>query len=409
MNSKEIFGIALGLEPPWKIEGVEFKEKEENNIELHITIGFERGSKFKDPQGNLCHVHDTMDRSWQHLHFFQHKCFIHCKVPRIIHRDGKVRQVAVPWSRSGSGFTLLFEAFAMALIEGEMPVNKAARLLGIYPQRLWNIFGYWVSIAYSNDDPSGIRYLGIDETSAKKGHEYVTIAADLEAGRVIHVVGGKDKTTIHSIKTYLRRKHVEPEQIEQACMDMSPAYIGGVLEEFVKAQITFDKFHVIKLVNDAMDKVRKMERRQHELLKNHRYTFLKSNKNLSAQRKAEREELIELFPVLGEAYRLKELLNDFWDFTENEDASGFLAFWCDLAEESKIYPFVELARTIKSHWSGIINFIESKITNGVLEGINNKIQLAKRRARGYRNLNNFISMIYFICGKLKFDYPQYSI
>ncbi|NIT57813.1 MAG: ISL3 family transposase, partial [Aliifodinibius sp.] len=224
MNSKEIFGIALGLEPPWEIQEVEFKEQGENNIELHIRIGFEQGSKFRDPQGNLCKVHDTIERSWQHLHFFQHRCFIHCKVPRIIHRDGKVRQVAVPWSRSGSGFTLLFEAFAMALIEGEMPVNKAARLLGIYPQRLWNIFGYWISIAYSNDDPSGIRYLGIDETSAKKGHDYVSIAADLEAGRVIHVVGGKDKTTIHSIKTYLRSKHVKPEQIEQACMDMSPAY-----------------------------------------------------------------------------------------------------------------------------------------------------------------------------------------
>jgi transposase len=236
MNSKEIFGIALGLEFPWEIQKVELRQQVENDTELHITIGFERGSKFTDEQGNVCSVHDTIERSWQHLHFFQHKCFIHCKVPRIIHRDGKVRQVALPWARSGSGFTLLFEAFAMALIEGEMPVNKAARLLGIYPQRLWNIFAYWISIAYSNDDPSGIRYLGIDETSAKKGHDYVTIAADLEVRRIVHVVGGKDKGTIHSIRKYLERKHVKAEQIEQTCMDMSPAYIGGVVEEFPKAQ-----------------------------------------------------------------------------------------------------------------------------------------------------------------------------
>lgn len=141
MNSEQLFSIALGLQHPWKVSALKFRENIEGGIELHIDIGFEKGSKFPDPSGILCPVYDTMPRIWQHLNFFQHLCFLHCNVPRIKDQSsGKVRQVEVPWARQGSGFTLLFEAFAMALIEREMPINKVAGLLQVYPQRIWTIF-----------------------------------------------------------------------------------------------------------------------------------------------------------------------------------------------------------------------------------------------------------------------------
>ena len=116
---------------------------------------------------------------------------------------------------------------------------------------------------------------------------------------------------------------------------------------------------------------------------------------------------MEYYPKLGQGHRLKELFNDFWELKDKEEAESYLAFWCDLAEESKIQPYIRAANTIKAHWTGIVNYIESRINNGILEGINSKIQLAKKRARGYQNIRNFINMIYFICGKLKFDYPLY--
>jgi len=115
--------------------------------------------------------------------------------------------------------------------------------------------------------------------------------------------------------------------------------------------------------------------------------------------------LIELLPVLGEAYRLKILFDDFWEMKDIAEAQAFLTFWCDLAEDAKIHPFIKFVNTLKSHWTGIVNYIESNLSNGILEGINSKIQLAKRRARGYRNTDNFINMIYLIAGKLKFNYP----
>ena len=178
--------------------------------------------------------------------------------------------------------------------------------------------------------------------------------------------------------------------------------------EFPNAKVTFDRFHVKKLLNKAMDEVRLKERRIHHALKGHKYTFLKGDKRLSSKRKGEREDLLELYPVLGQAYRLKELFDDFWEMKDPDDAGAFLQYWCDLAHEAGIAPFTTFANTVLAHWSGIINYITSRINNGVLEGINSKIQLAKRRARGFRNTTNFINMIYFTCGKLKFNYPQYS-
>ena len=210
------------------------------------------------------------------------------------------------------------------------------------------------------------------------------------------------------IKEYLEIKGCKSEQITNTSIDLSPAFISGIMENFPNSQITFDRFHVKKLLNEAMDEVRKLERKEHEILKNHKYTFLKNQNNLTVRQKEERDKLIILLPNIGEAYRLKILFDDFWDMKNAEDAAGFLAYWTDLVTESGIQPLIKFGNTVKSHWSGIVNFIKTRISNGVLEGINSKIQLAKKRARGYRNMDNFIAMIYFIAGKLKFDYPHKS-
>jgi transposase len=328
-------------------------------------------------------------------------------VPRISASDGKVRHASVPWARAGSGFTLLLEAFALALIEREMPIKRVAQILGVNAQRIWTVFSHWVGKARDSDDPSAIKRLGVDETSSKKGHSYVTVGVDLDSARVIHVSEGKSKGTLGAIARHLSQKDVPAEQIEQLSMDLSPAFIAGAAKYFGQAQITFDRFHVVKLLNEAMDKVRKDERREHDKLKGHKYTFLKNKANLSPAKQVALEDLITLYPTLGDAYRLKVLFNDLWGMPDKQSANAFLGDWCDQVERAKIPAFQKFANTVRSHWSGIVAFVESNITNAILESINSKIQLAKRRARGYRNASNFINMIYFLCGKLHFTYPRY--
>ncbi len=256
MNSERLFELALGLTPPWCIERLEFSKNASGQRQLDIYLTFAKGAKFKDEADVECLVYDTQKRTWQHLHFFQHRCFLHARVPRITTSKEQVQQVPVAWARPGSGFTLLFEAFAMSLIENEMPVNKAAKVLGVNPHRLWTIFHYWIANAFEHDDQSQVTTLGVDETSSKKGHKY---------------------------------------------------------------------------------------------------TFLKNAANLSAKQQAALAELIETYPMLGQAYRLKELFHDFWDFNDKEQGLAFLSYWCAEVEASGIAAFKKFVRTLKSHWSGIIN------------------------------------------------------
>lgn len=158
MNSKYLLELALGLQSPWEIISSKLENLEDGK-ELHINIDFKRGSKFQDGSGELCEVHDTIQKTWRHLNFFEHACYLHCRVPRIKGKDGKVKLVEVPWARSGSGFTLLFEAYVMTLIESEMPMNKIGVLMNENPHRLWTIFNYWIKRAYAADKPKAPKNL----------------------------------------------------------------------------------------------------------------------------------------------------------------------------------------------------------------------------------------------------------
>ena len=186
-NSIEIFSIALGLTEPWFVKEVVFDKE---RFQLDIFLGFKKGHPFLMEDGHYYSAHDTIERRWEHLNFFQHKCYLHANVPRVKQLDGKIKTQEVPWARKGSGFTLLFEAFSMLLIENEMPVNKVAKILQVYPARLWNVFDYWISIAHQEDDMEDLTKIGFDETSVKKGHNYITHVVDLEQRRVLYATEG---------------------------------------------------------------------------------------------------------------------------------------------------------------------------------------------------------------------------
>ena len=139
---------------------------------------------------------------------------------------------------------------------------------GVNPQRVWTVFNHWVGRARKSDAPSSITRLGVDETSTEKGHNYVTPGVDLDAGRVLHVTEGKGKATLKDIQEHLENKGVPEEQVKELSMDLSPAFIAGAAKSFPSAEIIFDRFHVVKLLNEAMDKVRQAERKEHEVLFN---------------------------------------------------------------------------------------------------------------------------------------------
>jgi transposase len=408
-NSKKLFEIALQLESPWYIQNVKFHAVGQTHGQLDIYLDFPKGAKFQDETGTACPVHDTKTKTWRHLDFFQHTCYLHARVPRIKTSDGSVRLVEAPWARANCGFTLLFEAFAMSLIECEMPVSNAAKILKVCAPRLWRIFNYWIGCARQKVDLAGLYKIGIDETSTRRGHNYVMLSVDLDKKRVVFACPGKDERTIEQLCNYLETKGIKPKDISHFSIDMSPAFISGIVNHFPDSAVVFDRFHLKKLLNECMDNLRKLERQEHEQLKGHKYTFLKKQKNLTIPQKHAKFELMELFPKLGDGVRLVELFDDFYELPDKELATGYLAWWCDQVEDSGIFPFRKFVGTVNAHWTGIVSWFDSKISNGVLEAINAKVQLAKRRARGFRNTENFINMIYFIAGDLDFNYPHKTL
>lgn len=283
MNSTEIFGIALGLSIPWYVERVEFSDSNCSK-ELHLYLNFERGYKFPTSTSSSS-AYDTVDRTWQHLNFFQHRCYLHARVPRVKTGDGSIHQVSVPWARENSGFTLLFEAYAMLLIESEVPVSKVSECTKVTAPRIWRVFNYWITRALSKDKLDTVTQIGMDETSKKKGHNYITLFADLEQRPTIHVCEGKDAATIEDFTEALESKGGSKEKIEIVSMDMSPAFISGVSEHLPNAQLVFDKFHLIQSLNKALDDVRIAERKGNDLLKGRKYTVLKNTVTYPWKRK----------------------------------------------------------------------------------------------------------------------------
>ena len=405
MRDIDLFQMALGLTPPWTVQSSEFDPEKKR---LDIMLAFPRGSTFSCPKcgHEEIKVHDTVSKTWRHMNFFQHEAYLSAKVPRIrCKKCGATRQVEVPWARSGSGFTLLFEALVMTLAKA-MPIKTLAQYVNEHDTRLWRIIHHYVEKGRDNADYSDVSEVGFDETASKRGHNYVSLFVDLSEPRVMFATEGKDASTVAQFKEDLIAHGGKEENIEQMCCDMSPAFIKGVEDNFPDADLTFDKFHIMKIINDAVDRVRKEEQKEHPELVRSRYIWLKNPDKLTQKQisKLEKLTLKSVNLKTSRAYHIKLNFQEIFN-QPPESAEGLLKKWFFWATHSRLQPIIDAAYTIKRHRNGVLQWFKSKINNGVLEGINSLIQASKARARGYRTTKNLIAMIYLIGGKLDFSLP----
>jgi transposase len=404
MKDTDLLQLALGLSAPWQVSKVVF---DSSQSQLTIMIDFPKGSRFSCPACGQadCTVYDTEQKTWRHLNFFQHETFMTARVPRSDCSRCGPRLVAVPWARPGSGFTLLFETFVMILAQ-QMPINSLAQLVGEHDTRLWRVLHHYVHSARDEVNLSAVVRVGVDETSKSCGHDYVSLVVDLDEGKVIFATPGKDASTLERFSQDLSAHHGDPKAVSEVCCDMSPAFIKGVEQQLPNALLTFDKFHVMKIINEAVDEVRRQEQKRRPELKYSRYVWLKNPQNLKASQSRQLEELDvkRLNLKTARAYHIRLNFQELWQ-QYPEQAEAFLNKWYFWATHSRLEPIIEAAHTIKRHWQGVLRWFTSRINNGILEGINSLVQAAKARARGYRSTRNFITMIYLLAGKLKFDLP----
>lgn len=395
---KSLFTMALGLEAPWYVDDVSF---DPSSKQIDFEVAFRPGSRFPCPACGAGDqpVHDTRRRNWEHLRFFEHKAFLHAAVPRVAcGQCGKTRQVTVPWARSGSGFTQLFDAFVIALVR-EMPVQAVADLLDVGDDRIWRVVTHYVEAARAEEDFSAVTAVGIDETAARRGHDYITLVHDLRARRLLFACDGRDQDTVARFVGDLAEHGGEAGRITAACIDMSRAYIAGVGKHLPNAAITVDRFHVVKLANEALEEVRRAEVRSEPVLERSRWMWLKDKHSWTKTQIAQHHDLSRRKLKTARAFRLKEELRDIFATAGNKaEAAALLTAWRSWAKRSRLGPFRKLAATITTHWDGILNAFDSGLTNGGVEAINGLIQVAKARARGYRTTRNFINVAYLVAG-----------
>lgn len=331
---------------------------------------------------------------------FQYRCYLHARTPRV--RCGKcgVRRVEVPWARPGSGFTLLFEALTVMLARN-MPVRAAARLLGEHDTLLWRMVGHHVDEARDASDHSGVTRVGVDETASRRGHTYMSVFVDLDRRRVLFATPGKDSGTVESFARDLEAHKGDPLAVAEASADMSAAFALGIGAHLPNAALTFDKFHVVALVNDSVDQVRRIEAKLRPELARTRQVWLKNPENLTGKQREKLDglDLSRSNLKTARAYRIRLAFQDLYKQPAHL-AEQYLDKWYYWATHSRLKPVVDAAKTIRRHEDGILRWFQSGVNNGILEAINSLIQAAKAKARGYRSDKNLATIIYLIAGKL---------
>lgn len=404
MDELGLFTQALGLSKPWQVIDLKFS-KEDGRLDLWLD--FPKGAKFPCSCGETAEgeVHDTQERTWRHLNFFQYETYLHARVPRVRCGACGVKQVEVPWARPGSGFTLLFELLVLSLAR-EMSVAAVAEMTAVHANRLWRILDHYVERARKAVDLSGFHQLGIDEFSLRKGHVYMTSFSDLGASRVIFLGEGRKKGVVGAFVEDLESRGVDPGQIEVVCCDMWDPYLNGIGKLLRDSQVVFDRFHVMNQINKALEAVRREEQQDNGVLKKSRFLWLKNPKNLTTRQEVRLQALKRLDLKTARAYQIKLALARFWEMSDPAEAVAYLKRWYFWATHSRLQPVIQAARTIKRYWKGVVSFLDARVTNGMVEGLNSKIKTAMKRAYGFKHVGYLRTIVYLVAGRLAFSHPQ---
>jgi transposase len=409
MHDTELYQRVLGLEKPWRVSRVELNVTAKK---VDLWLEHEPEARWACPQcgRELAGYDHSAERTWRHLDTCQFQTHLHARVPRVQCPAHGVGQVTVPWAEPHGRFTLLFERLIIDVLLACSTIAGASALLAVSWDEVQAVMQRAVRRGQARKKEQPIAHLGVDEKAFRKGHSYVTVVCDLDQSTVEHVA--EDRTT-ESLAAYYRRLSLAQRQSIQAVgMDMWEPYVLATQEHVPMAawKIVFDRFHVMQLMNEAVDKVRRQEHRRldkegDETLKGSKYLWLYAQENLPERNRADFRELQQQNLKTGRAWALKETLRDLWSYRSITWAKKFFKDWFGWARRSALAPVKKVALTLKRHLTNILTYCLHPITNGVAEGLNSKIMTIKRKACGFRNLENFKTAIYFFCGGLDL-YPQ---
>jgi transposase len=408
MQDTSLYQRILGLSDPWSVGRVELNVAEQR---VDLWVEHQADASWKCPVCQAsCPLYDHAgERRWRHLDTCQFQTHLHARIPRINCPAHGVLNVAVPWGARNSRFTLLLERLIIDLLLACQNVQSVCRLLRISWSAAAQVMDRAVARGLLRKQHKPIKYVGVDEKAFQRGHHYLTVVSDLEAGSVEYLA---EHRTSESLAGYYQQLPQEIRQgIEAVAMDMHQPYVQATFKHLAEGEskIVFDRFHIMKKANEALDQVRKSEqlelsRRKDDRLLRTRQMWLWGQENLPQKYQDRFKALKDQDLKTAKAWALKEHLRHLWRQADSQQAREFFKHWQQWAKGSKLPPMVRLARTLKTRLNQIVSYCRHPITSAGCEGLNSKITSVKIRAAGYRNLERFKNAIFFYCGKLQL-YP----
>ena len=405
MDVKQHYAALLGLGEEWSVTDVAL---DVGGMRIDIYVEYAEKSAICPECGELAGVHDRLEeRSWRHLDTMQFVTEIHARTPRVSCPRHGVKVIELPWASKSSRFTLLFEAFAIDVMKASKSVKDAQKILRLSWYQTQSIMAAAVRRGMARRDAAEISFVGMDEKSfrrGKKADDFACIMTDIEGRRVLDVGRGRNEEGARR----LIEKALTPQQRYLVCgaaIDMSAPFEKAIREAMPCADIVFDKFHVEKHLNEGVDNTRKQEngrmlKRNDRRLAGTKYIWLKGLEHLSGEEDAKRKDIMRAALQTGRAWGFKEMFGSFWKSFDKRFAEANFTFWHEQVVKSGIKPMIKVANTLKRHLYGLLTWFDSMIDNALTEGFNSTIQSLKASARGFRNFENFRTVVLFFCGKL---------
>jgi transposase len=402
MKDTSLYQQILGDTSPWSVSEVRLSA-ETLTIEVLLVVQSDAIWGCPKCQGRM-HVKEWRSRRWRHMDSCQFKTILEASVPVVECPEHGAQTVQVPWAEGSSRFTLYFERLAIEVLLA-CSATRAGELLKISWDEADGIKQRAVLRGMSRRELSGLQYVCVDEKAVGHGHDYVTIVTGLIAGKaqVLYVGDGRGEEGLDGFWECLGPEGCA--RIKAVSMDMGQAYQNSTRRYCPDAELIFDPFHIMKMINQAINDVRQREAvmgtgKERTALKKTRQLWLWGEENLP-QRHAERfEELKQSTLKTARAWRLKELWRTFKSCVDATDGRAFFKNWYALAMRSKLEPIKKVARTLKNHLAGIVSIFNHGFCNAVAEGVNSRIQLLVQKACGYRNRKRLKADILFHFGGL---------
>ena len=399
MEINEFLKSLIGIGKDFDITTISTNE-ETKEIFIHIKY-LPRKYKLSDKEYNLYDL--SPERSWQHLSWFEYKCYLVCRLPRYIDSNGKVKVIEVDFASKSQGYTHKFSAQVILYLEKIKVQNTVASLLSTSNYIVRTIMSNAVNEALETRGfITDFKHVSIDEKAYKPGHEYATILIDKDQDRVLNLVEGRKEKSVKVLFYELNEQENQP-QIEIVNIDMWKAYMSAMKEISPYALQVHDKFHLIKKMSESIDKTRREEVKTEEILKKQKYTVLKNVENRTIQQQFDFETIQSINLKTSQAWVVRENFKQIFEIGHWKDRIAFYDIWLKDTTDKALKYVDKVIKTFKNHREGIINALITKTDSGSHENTNGRIQSLLAKARGFRNFNRLKINLMFYFGKLEFS------